>query len=98
MNLKKIMTWRYAVKQFDTSKKVNSETLNRILEITNLSATSYGLQPYMTVIVKNQDLKEKLLDTFYGQTNVSDSSHVDDKYQYYKKVRKSSGEMIIGTD
>jgi len=76
MNLKEIMTWRYAAKQFDTSKKVNSETLNRILEITNLSATSYGLQPYMTVVVKNQDLKEKLVSASYGQTNVSDSSYV----------------------
>ncbi len=76
MNLKEIMNWRYAAKQFDTSKKVDSETLNRILEITNLSATSYGLQPYMTVVVKNQDLKDKLVAASYGQTNVSDSSHV----------------------
>lgn len=76
MNLKEIMNWRYAVKRFEENKKVNQKTLNRILEITNLSATSYGLQPYMTVVVKNQELKEKLVGASYGQTNVADSSHL----------------------
>lgn len=76
MNLKEIMNWRYAVKKFEKNKKVNHKTLNKILEITNLSATSYGLQPYMMVIVKNQELKEKLVSVSYGQTNVSDSSHL----------------------
>jgi len=70
------MNWRYAVKRFEENKKVNQKTLNRILEITNLSATSYGLQPYMTVVVKNQELKEKLVSASYGQTNVADSSHL----------------------
>jgi nitroreductase / dihydropteridine reductase len=50
--------------------------LNKILEITNLSATSYGLQPYTAVVISNEEIKEKLVEYSYNQTNVADSSHL----------------------
>ncbi len=76
MNLKEIMQWRYATKVFDKNKKVPEETLNRILELTNLSATSFGLQPYKTVLVSNQKLKEELVKHSYNQSNIANSSHL----------------------
>ena len=76
MNLTEAMNWRYAVKKFNQNKKVGKETLNKILNITCLSASSYGLQPYTTVIISNQKMKEKLVSCSYGQTNVADSSHL----------------------
>ncbi len=76
MNLKEILQKRYAAKKFDKTKKVSTEKLNKILELTNLTATSYGLQPFMMVAVKNQELKQKLVKSSYGQTNIADSSHL----------------------
>ncbi len=104
MNLTETMNWRYVVKQFDKNKKVSKERLDKILNITNLSPISNGLQPYEIVIVSNQSIKEQLVQYSYRQTNVSDLSHliifaartdINDKYQYYKKVRKPLNEMIV---
>ena len=76
MNLKEILEWRYSTKQFDQSKPVMEDQVTKILKLTNLSATSYGMQPYKMVVIKNQNLKKKLVDSSYGQTNIGDSSHL----------------------
>ncbi len=76
MNLKEILEKRYAARLFDKTKKIPEEKLNKILELTNLTATSYGLQPFMMVVVKNRDLKEQLVKVSYGQTQIADSSHL----------------------
>jgi len=76
MNLQEIMNWRYAAKKFDENKEIDENTIRDILEITGLSASSYGLQPYKFVVVKNQSLKDKLAEASYGQTNVANASHL----------------------
>ena len=76
MNLKEILDWRYSTKKFDESKPLTDDQVRNLLELTNLSASSYGMQPFKMVIVKNQELKKKLVDLSYGQTNVADSSHL----------------------
>lgn len=69
------LNWRYATKQF-SDKKVSSEIVNKLLEATRLSASSYGLQPYKLIVINSQDIKEKLLPFSYGQQQVVDSSHI----------------------
>ena len=45
MELIKILKWRYATKTF-SNKKVSDEILERIVSAINLSASSFGIQPY----------------------------------------------------
>ncbi|MBE8726922.1 NAD(P)H-dependent oxidoreductase [Flavobacterium hungaricum] len=68
--------WRYATKQFDASKKISSDDLNTLKEAVRLSASSYGLQPYKVVIVENPELREQLKGAAYGQTQITDASHL----------------------
>ncbi|MDR7210436.1 NAD(P)H-dependent oxidoreductase [Flavobacterium piscis] len=68
--------WRYATKQFDATKKISTEDLNTIKEAVRLSASSYGLQPYKIVVVENPELREKLKAAAYGQTQITDASHL----------------------
>lgn len=68
--------WRYATKQFDATKKISSADLNTLKEAVRLSASSYGLQPYKVIIVESQELKEKLKPAAYGQTQITDASHL----------------------
>lgn len=75
MNLIDNLNWRYATKRM-TGEKVSDEKLNAILEATELSASSYGLQPYTVVVVSNQDVKLKLQAAAYGQPQLAESSHV----------------------
>ncbi|MBS2097261.1 NAD(P)H-dependent oxidoreductase [Carboxylicivirga linearis] len=76
MDIIKQLNWRYATKQFDSSKKLTNDQLNLILEATNLSASSYGLQPYQIIVVENQEIREKLKDAAWGQPQLTDASQI----------------------
>jgi len=69
------LNWRYAVRQF-SSKKVNTQQLNGLIESVRLSASAYGLQPYQLLVIKNQAIKCDLLSYGYGQTKIIDNSHL----------------------
>lgn len=76
MNLIKNLEWRYATKKFDPSKKVSSENLDLIKKSIQLSASSYGLQLYKVVIIENKALREKLKPASYGQSQITEASHL----------------------
>ena len=56
----KNLKWRYATKKFDASKKIDQEDLEALLEGVQLSASSYGLQPYQIFVIENPEIREKL--------------------------------------
>ncbi|WP_281232350.1 NAD(P)H-dependent oxidoreductase [Flavobacterium gelatinilyticum] len=68
--------WRYATKRFDATKKISDADLNTLKEAVRLSASSYGLQPYKVVIVENPELREQLKAVAWGQTQITDASHL----------------------
>ena len=68
------LNWRYATKVFDKSKKLSEDDLNILLESLRLTPSSFGLQPWKFVLVKNIDLREKIKDASYGQTQMTDAS------------------------
>ena len=67
--------WRYATKRMD-GKKVNQETLDLILEATQLSASSYGLQPYTILVISDPEIKATLSPAAYNQPQIIESSHL----------------------
>ena len=70
------MKWRYATKEFDSSKKLSNEQLSNVLDSLRLSSSSFGLQPWKFLVVENQDLKDQLLPHSWNQKQVVDASHV----------------------
>ena len=99
MNLSAALRWRYATKKFDPEKVVSEALIDAIVDAANLSATSYGLQPFQFVIIRDQELQQKLIASSYGQRQVADASHViviatrtdvDEKYirEYYAMVEE----------
>jgi nitroreductase / dihydropteridine reductase len=75
MSLTKDLNWRYAAKNM-SGKKVSGKKLDIILNAANLSATSYGLQPFTIAVVSNKKLKVKLQAAAYNQPQVGNSSHI----------------------
>lgn len=76
MELLENLKWRYATKKFDATKQVSSEDLEKIKEAIQLSASSYGLQLYKILIVEDADLREKLKPASWGQSQITDASHL----------------------
>lgn len=70
------LQWRYATKKFDPLKILSNEKLDILKQTFNLTATSFGLQPLKLVVVSNPELKEKLMQASFYQTQVRDASHL----------------------
>lgn len=107
MKLIEDLKWRYAVKKFDAAKEVTEQQLQDVLEAGNLSATSFGMQAYRFVVIKNKDLIAKLADCSWGEqlkgashvivlaacTNV-DAEFVKGYIEYTDKVRQMNPEKL----
>ncbi len=75
-NIIEALNWRYATKKFDSTKKIETEILETILETLRLSPSSYGMQPWKFILVNNLDLRSKIKEAAYGQPQVTDASHL----------------------
>lgn len=76
MELLDAFKWRYATKKFDSKRKVEQELVDKIVEAAWIAPTSSGLQPFEVLVIKNQDIKNKILPFTMGQDIVADCSHL----------------------
>ncbi|MGC6470943.1 MAG: NAD(P)H-dependent oxidoreductase [Flavobacteriales bacterium] len=76
MNLIENLKWRYAVKKMDVTQKVSPEDITLIKEATQLSASSYGFQPYKILDIRDTYIRKKLLPMCFNQSQVTDASHL----------------------
>ena len=76
MELLDSLRWRYATKQFDSERSLSEAQVTQLLEAANLSATSYGLQPFKFLVLKDQAKQDQLVASSYGQAQVAQASHV----------------------
>lgn len=75
-NLLNALNWRYATKKFDTSQKVDEDTLQILLKSANLTATSLGLQGYKILLIKDDTWKKELKSATFNQENIQTCSHL----------------------
>jgi nitroreductase len=70
------LNWRYATKQFDSTRKINAEDWDTLEEALRLSASSTGLQPWKFFVITDPELRAKLQPVSYGQSQIVDASHL----------------------
>lgn len=70
------LEWRFATKQFDSSKNVEDDVLEKVLRAIRLVPTSFGLQPFHVVVVSDQELKKKMRNHSFLQSQVTDSRYL----------------------
>lgn len=68
--------WRYATKKFDPARQLSDDQWQKLEAVLLLSASSYGLQPYKFLVVRDPALRAQLLPLSYGQKQVADCSHL----------------------
>ena len=73
MNFKDQLNWRYATKRM-TNKVVPQEKLDTIIEAIRLSATSYGLQPFNLIVVKDKEMLQQIQPLAYNQPQIGEAS------------------------
>ncbi|MDZ4787506.1 MAG: NAD(P)H-dependent oxidoreductase [Blastochloris sp.] len=71
------LQWRYATKQFNSSKKISAKDWTALEDALALTPSSFGLQPWKFLVITNADLRQKLQTASWGQAQVTDcSQHV----------------------
>lgn len=74
-NIIEALNWRYATKVFDEDKKVGDADFAELLEALRLAPSSFGLQPWKFIVVKNQEMRAKLRAAAWDQSAVTDASY-----------------------
>lgn len=68
--------WRYAVKRFDPTKRIDAGTWAAIERSLVLTPSSFGLQPWKFIVVSLPENKAKLPAISWNQTQPGDCSHM----------------------
>jgi nitroreductase len=68
--------WRYATKKFDPTQTIPDDLWQTLEESLVLTPSSFGLQPWKFVVVRNPEIRKQLVEHSWGQTQVGDASHV----------------------
>ncbi|MFZ4803028.1 MAG: NAD(P)H-dependent oxidoreductase [Synechococcus lacustris] len=70
------LRWRYAVKAFDPSRSIPTDTWDALEQTLVLSPSSYGLQPWKFLVIDDAALKAELRPHSWNQSQISDCSHL----------------------
>ncbi|WP_228234803.1 NAD(P)H-dependent oxidoreductase [Allomuricauda sp. M10] len=97
MDLLEDLKWRYATKIFDASKTIKEGDLEKLKEAVQLSVSSYGLQLYKVLIIKNKELKNRLREAAWDQVQLTDASHIFVFCNYTERKNEHIDEYIQAT-
>ena len=70
------LNWRYATKKYDSTKKINASDFDILKNVLALVPTSNGLQPFKFLIIDDAETREKLKEKSFGQSQITDASHL----------------------
>lgn len=70
------LSWRYATKKFDTTKKIPTQVWEALEQSLVLAPSSFGLQPWKFFVVENPELRSKLRVSSWNQAQITDASHL----------------------
>jgi len=72
----KAMAFRHACKTFDTEKQIPSEEFESMLEVARTSPSSFGMEPWRLIVVRNPNLRKALKSACWNQNQITDSSEL----------------------
>lgn len=76
MDLKEAIKARRSVNFFETGVEIPENTIRELLELANLSPSSFNLQPWHVVVVRSPERKKALRKCAYDQPKAEEASAV----------------------
>ena len=70
------LIWRYATQKFDPSKKIPEQEFQQLLHVLRMAPSSFGLQPWKFVVVRDEILRQELKKHAWNQPQITDASHL----------------------
>jgi len=76
MELIQGMKERRSINFFETGRELSDDQLRELLEVANLSPSSFNLQPWKVVVVRDSERKKVLRQCAMNQPKVEEASAV----------------------
>lgn len=70
------MAFRHACKHFDTTKHIPAEQFESILEVARTSPSSFGMEPWRLIVVRNDSLRKALKPLCWNQSQITECSEL----------------------
>jgi nitroreductase / dihydropteridine reductase len=70
------LTWRYAAKKYDPSRKIPQDKVDQILEAIRLAPSSNGYQPYDVMVISDAGVRARLKAAAFDQPQVAEAALV----------------------
>lgn len=67
---------RRSINFFEIGKEIPDGVLESLVEIANTAPSSMNLQPWKVIVVKSEEMKDKLVNVAFGQVKVKEASVV----------------------
>jgi len=96
MDILDALNWRTATKKF-SYKKLTDAQVETLVEALRLAPSSYGLQAFKFILVKNESLRDRIYGVSHNQSQVKDASHLlvlAQETNYGEKEIDSFAELI----
>ena len=97
---------RRSVKHYDPNHKLTDEEVNQLLSLAVLSPTSFNIQNWRFVVVKDSEVRKQIRAAAWDQIQVTDSSLLivicadlkswkDNPAQYWKNAPKEAQDFLV---
>lgn len=70
------LQWRYATKKFDPTGSISEDLWHALEQSMVLAPSSFGLQPWKFIVVRNPEIRQQLVGASWNQTQVAEASHL----------------------
>ena len=70
------MAFRHACKQFNAEKHIPAEQFESILEVARTSPSSFGMEPWRLIVVRDEKLRKALKSSCWNQGQITEASEL----------------------
>lgn len=70
------MTFRHACKAFDSEKQIPAEQFESMLEVVRKSPSSFGMEPWRVIVIRNPNLRKALKSACWNQSQITECSEL----------------------
>ena len=106
MNTLDAIKERRSVKHYDPNHRITDDELNKILSLAILSPTSFNMQNWRFVIIKDSKVRKQVRTAAWDQAHITDASILiaicadlkawkDNPAQYWKNAPKEAQEFLV---
>jgi nitroreductase len=76
LSAKEVILSRHSVRKYDSNAKISEQDLQEILELAASAPSSWNLQHWRFLVIRDQESKQRLLPLAYNQEQVVEASVV----------------------